>query len=112
MSKIATVRVFWNRSVSPDIVKLEVEVNNGGVVTTTTTGPETEELIVKVRAQTTCTVVVKATDLDGKVAVSEVYARTLGDLVDPQPVTGLGSEIISIEDEPEPEPAPTPEPTA
>jgi hypothetical protein len=98
--KIATVELFWKRSVSA-IVRQQITV-------TTPTG----EMTVDVPAdQATHTITVPALsffkfkvvsiDADDRQSVSMEYSRTLGTLEDVQPATELGSRIVNVEDTPD-----------
>jgi len=93
MAKYALVRVFWNPSPSTDIKRQFVRVNG-----------EVEELDISATEYTfeaeegamfDVTVVVS----DGTFEASATVNIVVPDLTAPQPVQGLGWEIISVKEE-------------
>lgn len=102
--RVADVRLFWRRSVSSGIQKQVLRLTVDGVSDTgMELGPEVEEVMVTVSANSFGQFAVDTYDDEGKVAVSVTYDFRLGDLVDPLPATDLGHEIVQVRDD---EPAP------
>lgn len=106
MAKVADVKLFWTKSVSTDVSKVEVYVTINGTETKTEVGPEVQEIMVEVAAMGVVAFRVVVTDTEGYVASSETFTFTLGDLVPPQPATALGFEVTGVRDVPDPVPVP------
>ena len=92
----ATVLLGWTRSVSEDISKVVVKINNDNVLSQVEVGPEVESIQITCKAQTTLIFSVVSIDVDGVSSESTVYNFTFGDLVTPVPAQNLHHEILSV----------------
>lgn len=101
MSKIASVKLSWAKSKSPDVVKTTLSVAiDGQAATVTGLGPEVESVVIDVNAKSSVVFSVTVTDSEGLSVVSENYTFTLGDLEAPLPATNLFHEVVAILEEP------------
>lgn len=101
---VADVKLYWTKSVSTDVAKVDVYTTINGTETHTEVGPEVQEILVEVAAMGVVSFRVVVTDTEGKTTTSETYTFTLGDLVPPQPATGLGHEVTGVREVPDPVP--------
>lgn len=101
MAKVADVKLKWKRSVSADVVKVELFINNNGTEIVQEVGPEVEEFQVVVQAVSTVSFKIVVTDDEGLTSTTEIASKTFGDLAAPQPPTELGFEIIAVRDVPD-----------
>ncbi len=92
----ATVRLGWVRSVSADVTSRRVIITKNGEQTTIDVGPEVSEYVLEVEASSSVQFQTIVTDSEGKEATSETYSFVLGDLVPPQPDTGLFHEVLGL----------------
>ncbi len=92
----ATVRLGWVRSVSADVTSRKVIITKNGEQTTIDVGPEVSEYVLEVEASSSVQFQTIVTDSEGKEATSETYSFVLGDLVPPQPDTGLFHEVLGL----------------
>lgn len=98
--KVADVKLFWTKSPSQDIAKVTVKTTINGTETVAEVGPEVQEIQVEVAALGSVQFQIDVTDTEGKVASSEIYSFTLGDLENPLPATNLGHEVLGVRDVP------------
>jgi hypothetical protein len=97
--KVADVKLSWVASVSTDVVKNILSVSiDGGEPTVSELTPEVVSAVIEVNAESSVVFSVTTVDREGMEAVSETYTFTLGDLVAPQPVTGLFHEVVAVRD--------------
>src|SRR5262245_36985849 len=94
--KVADVKLYWLKSPSQDVNRVEIETSIDGNVTKTEVGPEVEEITVVVQARASVQFKVTVFDTEGNQASSEIHSFTLGDLEDPLPATALGHEILGV----------------
>lgn len=105
--KVADVKIQWDRSVSPDVNRVVVVTQIGGMGSTVELSPDVEEVVVEVRANQSGWIRVDSHDSEGRLAQSVTYNFTVGDLTDPQPATNfrhtiLGVREVDVPDEPAP----------
>ena len=99
MSEVASVVLGWNRSPSSDVVSQSINITiNGNTDTSIEVGAEVQSYQLEVDAKSSVSFSIKSFDAEGKVATSEVYSFTLGDLEAPLPATNLFHEIVGIRD--------------
>jgi hypothetical protein len=97
VSKVASVVLGWNRSPSTDVVSQSINITiNGNTDTSIEVGAEVQSYQLEVDAKSSVSFAIKSFDSEGKVATSEVYSFTLGDLEAPLPATNLFHEIVGI----------------
>jgi hypothetical protein len=96
--RVADVRLKWQKSVSADVASVDLAVTINGEQTFVTLGPEVESYDIEVAASGSVSFSGTVTDSEGNVTSSVTYSFSLGDLVAPQPITGLGFEVIAIRD--------------
>lgn len=99
MGKVADVRLFWKRSVSPDATKVKLRLNVNGQETVTELGKDVESFQLVVQSSSVVSFSVETMDSDGQVATSTLYTFSTGDLESPLPATDLGHEILGIREE-------------
>jgi len=104
MGKVADVKLTWKRSPSADVSKVVVSLTNDGSVESVEFGPDVEEFMVVVKANSSFSFSIDSYDGDGQIATSVTYSFTLGDLEAPLPATDLKHTIIGIRDEAVPPP--------
>ena len=100
MAKVADVKLSWVRSPSADVNKRRITVTKNGETTVTDLGAEVSEYVIEVHAMGVVTFKTEVFDNEGRSAVSETYTFTLGDLVPPQPDTGLFHDVVGVRDVP------------
>ena len=98
MSNIADVRLGWSPSVSSDVVEQLVKLTVDGLPREITLTREVSELMIQVEASTGVQFSVTSVDSEGNETASEIYTFALGDLVPPQPATGLFHEVVAVRD--------------
>lgn len=106
---VANVRLFFVPSVSVDIVKRVLKVRADQSAMEVNLPLAATEHVLQVKASTNLQFSTLVTDSEGKTVESMVYSTTIGDLTDPLPDTGLGHEILSVEEVPDPVPPVEPE---
>lgn len=92
----ASIRLFWTRSASADIASRKITITKNGETTVLEVGPEVNEYVLDVDASSSVVFLTEVTDSEGRTATSEAYSFTVGDLVPPQPDTGLGHEVLAV----------------
>jgi hypothetical protein len=99
VGKSANIRIFWKKSVSADVQKVNAKITVAGTTQELEFGPEVQEAMVKVAASSSVHVEWVCTDSEGLQSVATMLDFSIGDLVNPQPVTDPGFEIVSIVDD-------------
>lgn len=105
----ARVKISWNPSVSGDVVAQNILVVVAGelILVNEVLPPTLDEFQVVLNENDAVYVELTCVDESGKVSDPAKLSFHIPDLRAPQPITGLGFEIIEVfevEDEPEPEP--------
>lgn len=104
--KIATVRLFWNRSISDDVLSQALKINVNGEIKVDVSLPSTqEEFVFDVSEKSQVNVSLVAKDA-ANVSDAAVLDFQVDDLTAPAAPTGLFYEITNVRDE---APAPAPE---
>lgn len=101
MAKVASVKLGWKKSPSPDVVKTQVVVNLAGSETTVDLAAGVEEYVLDVAASTTGSFKVVSWDDEGNQTASETHSFKIGDLEAPLPATDLFHEVLSVRDVPD-----------
>lgn len=96
--KIATVKLGWTRSVSPDVTSRQIVITKDGEQTTIDVGAEVSEYVLEVEASKSVTFHTTVFDSEGNSTSMESYSFTLGDLEAPQPDTNPFHEVLSVRD--------------
>ena len=97
----ARVKLYWTKSVSEDVAKQVVKLAVGGSTTEVEVPAGVEEYRLVISASTDFSFSVDTHDADGNVTASETHSGRIGDLIAPEPATGLGHVIEEvIPDEP------------
>lgn len=99
--KRADVKLFWTKSPSADVDRVELAVTIDGTEQVYNLGSEVQELMIEVDAGKSVSFRVDTFDAEGNKAQSSVATFTLGDLEAPLPATGLGYEVTAVRDVPE-----------
>lgn len=97
--RVANVRLFWVRSPSADVSRSQLVLNVNGTETVVDMGPDVQEFVMDVTAQSNVRFRIDVWDAEGQKASSAEFAFTLGDLETPIPPSGLGMEILSVRDD-------------
>jgi hypothetical protein len=101
MKRIATVRFKWVSSPSPKAQTVDLTLTIDGDQTFVSLPANTQTYDVEVAAFGTVNFEATVTDSNGLVSSHVSLTATLGDLVGPLPISGLGYNIVSIREVPE-----------
>jgi len=95
---IGKFRLFWSKSVTPNIVSVTVDSVVNGVTAHAVVSPDVEEYVVDIAANSNAAFTVTSTNADGLSSVSAVHSFVVDSLENPQPATGLGHSLLSVID--------------
>lgn len=108
---VGKFRFKWSKSVSPGIVAVKVVTQLNGQTSIADVPPDTQEYLVDVPENTAVSYTVISTDVFGREAIASVHSFTVNSLVDLQPATGLGHELLYTYDTDATTTTPAPETT-
>ncbi len=108
--KEADFKLSWKRSPSADVVKQNFTVQIDGVSRDVEFGPDTEELLLVLRGNSSIVVTATVTDSEGKVSDPVSFSQTIGDLEAPAPPSDFRLDMVGSPRDVVPEPPVEPEP--